>query len=75
MQSGNRSEQPAGDEPELWMLTGDVARACAVTPETVRFWHRIGRLTALKTERGVRVFNRRDVERLARERQAKERAK
>ena len=59
----------------LWLLTGDVARILDVSAETVRFWERIGRLPALKTERGIRIFNRDDVERLAHERQATEHAK
>jgi DNA-binding transcriptional MerR regulator len=53
------------------LLTGDVARLLDVSAETVRFWHRIGRLSALQTERGVRLFHRCDVERLAREREAR----
>jgi excisionase family DNA binding protein len=52
------------------LLTSEVARILNVTPETVRLWERIGRLHAVKTARGVRLFDRRDVEHLARERQA-----
>jgi excisionase family DNA binding protein len=51
------------------VLTTEAARILEVSPETVRHWERVGILPALKTERGVRLFDRRDVERLARERQ------
>jgi DNA-binding transcriptional MerR regulator len=44
-----------------------------VSPETVRLWERSGHLRALRTEGGVRLFDRRDVERLAREREADKR--
>ena len=50
------------------VLTTEAARILKVSPETIRHWERIGILPALKTERGVRLFDRRDVERLARER-------
>ena len=55
------------------VLTTEAARILEVSPETVRHWERVGILPALKTERGVRLFDRRDVLRLARERQATER--
>lgn len=57
------------DEPIVPLLTGQVAQILDVSPETVRLWERLGRLPALKTERGVRLFDRRDVERLAGERE------
>lgn len=57
---------------DLWLLTGDVARILEVSAETVRHLNRIGRLPALKTERGVRLFDRRDVERVARERRLRD---
>ena len=56
------------------LLTSQVARILDVSSETVRLWERLGRLPALKTEKGVRLFDRADVtalaERLARERRA-----
>ena len=58
-------------EPTAPLLTSEVARINAVAPETVRLWERSGRLRAVKTAGGVRLFDRRDVERLAREREAK----
>jgi excisionase family DNA binding protein len=59
----------ASPEHTALLLTNDVARILGVSPETVRLLERLGRLPALKTERGVRLFDRRDVERLARERE------
>lgn len=48
------------------ILTTETARILNVSADTVREWERRGRLTALKTHRGVRLFDRREVERLAR---------
>jgi len=48
------------------VLTTEAARILAVSPETIRHWEQTGRLPAIKTERGVRLFNRCDVEYLAR---------
>ena len=53
------------------LLTSEAARVFGVTPETVRHWERVGRLPAQETATGVRLFDRRDVERLAREREAR----
>jgi excisionase family DNA binding protein len=50
------------------ILTTEAAHILAVSAETVRLWERAGRLPALRTSGGVRLFDRRDVERLARER-------
>ena len=54
------------------VLTTEAAHILKVSPETIRHWERIGILPAVKTERGVRLFDRRDVEQLARERQSTE---
>ena len=54
----------------MWLLTNEAAQVLGVSPETVRLWERAGRLPATKTATGVRLFNRSDVERLARERRA-----
>jgi excisionase family DNA binding protein len=43
------------------VLTTEAARILEVSPETIRQWERLGRLPALKTSRGVRLFSRRDV--------------
>jgi excisionase family DNA binding protein len=53
------------------LLTSDVARLLSVSSDTVRLWERLGRLPALKTAGGTRLFDRRDVEQLAREREAR----
>lgn len=47
-----------------FMLTADVAREKEVTPATVRHWERSGKLPAIRTVTGVRLFTRRDVEAL-----------
>lgn len=52
-----------------FLLTNDAARRLNVSPQTIRVWERAGRLPAVKTERGTRLFDRRDVEQLARERE------
>lgn len=44
------------------LTTGDVAHRLGVSPETVRFWERVGRLPAVKTERGTRLFQASDVD-------------
>jgi hypothetical protein len=72
MHAASNSEQRISDERAgLLLLTGDVARILQVSAETVRFWHRTGRLPAQKTAGGVRLFSGRDVERLGRERRAR----
>ncbi len=55
-----------------FILTTEAAHVLGVSPETVRAWERLGRLPALKTARGVRLFDRLDVERLACERRPAE---
>lgn len=50
------------------VLTSEAAQIIGVSSETIRAWEQSGRLPALKTGRSVRLFNRSDVERLARER-------
>jgi excisionase family DNA binding protein len=66
------SMAPSATDPPL--LTNEAARILDVTPETVRHWERVGRLPAIKTARGVRLFFRGDVERLAREREDRRRS-
>lgn len=53
------------------LLTSEAARALGVGEGTIRAWDRIGLLTASRTARGIRLFARADVERLAREREAR----
>ena len=53
------------------IFTAEAARILDVSPETVRWWERIGRLpAALKAGRGVRLFDRGAVQRLADARKA-----
>lgn len=53
----------------LELLTvGDAAAILGLSADMVRVLHRQGRLPALLTPRGNRLFKREDVERLARER-------
>lgn len=56
------------DHSATLLLTSDVARILSVSPDRVRALERLGQLPAIKTENGVRLFDRRDVERLAHER-------
>ena len=44
------------------MTTNDVAKLLNVAPDTVRSYERTGRLAALRTTSGVRLFHRGDVE-------------
>lgn len=52
------------------LSVGDAAAILGLSPDMVRVLHRKGRLHAFRTPRGVRLFLRSDVERLAREREA-----
>jgi DNA-binding transcriptional MerR regulator len=57
------------------LMASEAARLLGMSPENVRLLERKGRLRAKKTPSGIRLFMRRDVERLARERQAKQQAR
>ncbi len=50
------------------LSTADAARILGVVPATVRQLERNGRLPAIRTAGGIRLFRRADVERFARER-------
>ena len=52
------------------MLPADAARLLDVTPSTVRLMEKRGELPAERTESGVRLFDRADVEHLAQKRAA-----
>lgn len=55
---------------ERFLLSADAARLMGVTPASVRDAALAGRLAvAARTERGVRLFRKRDVERFIRERE------
>jgi len=51
-----------------FILTSEAARICGVSAQSIRAWERVGRLTAMKTAGGVRLFRRADVEELKRAR-------
>jgi excisionase family DNA binding protein len=53
-----------------FLLTNETARYLGVSPQTIRVWERLGKIQALTTAGGMRLFHRGDVERLARERQS-----
>ena len=50
------------------MTKADVAKCAGVTPAAVRAWAETGQLPVLKTESGVRLFQRDDVTRFLRRR-------
>jgi DNA-binding transcriptional MerR regulator len=56
-------------------LAADAAKILAVTPATVRLMEARGELPAERTESGVRIFKRTDVERLAAARQVAKHAR
>jgi excisionase family DNA binding protein len=60
--------QHAGVNSDEFLFTTQVAQILKVSAETVRAWERRGRLPAIRTAIGVRLFSREDVERLALER-------
>jgi DNA-binding transcriptional MerR regulator len=53
-----------------FLCTSDVAKIAHVTTDTVRLWNRIGRLPAIRTAGGVRLFRPDDVNRIITERAA-----
>jgi excisionase family DNA binding protein len=57
--------QHAGVNSDEFLFTTQVAQILKVSAETVRAWERRGRLPAIRTAIGVRLFSREDVERLA----------
>jgi excisionase family DNA binding protein len=54
------------------LSVSDAARVLDVTPSTVRMMERLGKLPALRTAGGMRLFQREHVEQLAAERRAGE---
>jgi excisionase family DNA binding protein len=51
-----------------FLLTAEAARLAGVSGVTIRAWERNGRLRAIRTPGGTRLFAREDVERAAAER-------
>jgi excisionase family DNA binding protein len=50
-----------------FLTTTDAAHAIGVSAETIRLWEKLGKLPAVRTESGLRLFSRKDVDRVARE--------
>jgi excisionase family DNA binding protein len=50
-------------QDDLLLTTTDAARAIGVSAETIRAWENSGKLPALRTVSGQRLFSRRDVDR------------
>ena len=50
-----------------FLSVNGAAKILNIAAQTVRDWERKGRLRALRTETGTRIFSRSDVERLAAE--------
>lgn len=59
---------------EIFLTTLDVARRLVKSSETVRFYERTGKLPAIKTLNGQRIFRLADVEAFERDRDAGPRA-
>ena len=53
--------------------TGTAARIIGISPTAVQLLERMGKLPALRIDRGVRLFRRADVEQYARERDERRR--
>jgi excisionase family DNA binding protein len=47
------------------LTTTDAARLIGVSSETIRVWEGVGKLPAMRTQSGTRLFKRDDVERVA----------
>lgn len=52
--------------PEQLLTTSAVARILNIAPDTVRLWERQGKLVAVRTTSGMRLFERVEVDRAAR---------
>jgi len=65
MQQANVSDNDKFD-----LMTQDVARKAEVSGQTVRQWERAGKLRAVRTANGTRLFSSADVDRIIRERSA-----
>jgi DNA-binding transcriptional MerR regulator len=57
-----------------FLTTAEAGRELEKTPSTVRYYERVGKLSAIRTATGTRIFLRADVERLKREHAEKKRA-
>jgi excisionase family DNA binding protein len=57
-----------------FLTVSEAAAILKCSPDLVRYFERNGRLAAIKTERGWRLFRREDVERLATDRASRQEA-
>ena len=57
---------------EIFLMTSDASKILEVSADTVRLYERTGKLAAIKTQSGVRLFKKQDVDRLARDRARKQ---
>jgi excisionase family DNA binding protein len=64
-------EIAAMSNPKLFHTVSSAARLMGVSGDSIRLWERSGRLPAIRTAGGVRLFAQADLERLARERAAR----
>ena len=62
-------------ERVVYLTISQAARSVGVSTDTIRLYERMGRLPALRTAGGYRLFAPSDVERLVRERAAQKKAK
>ncbi len=54
---------------EIYLTCNDAAKVVDVSPDSIRQYEKTGKLAAIKTASGIRLFRKRDVERFARLRQ------
>jgi excisionase family DNA binding protein len=59
----------------IYLQTYEVAKRVGRSSETIRLWERLGRLPAIKTGRGMRLFHEDDVAKLEEELARKAREK
>ena len=59
---------------ETLMTVSEAARALGKASETIRLWERNGKLPAIKTAGGVRLFRSQDVMKLAKKQELESRA-
>lgn len=64
---------PLPAHAQTLIQTSEAARLCQVSTAMILLWERSGQLPALKTARGIRLFDRDTVARFAQARQASER--
>ena len=52
------------------VFVSEASRILSLSCDTVRAWEKTGRLRAVRVGKGIRLFDRRDLERIAQERKA-----